>query len=102
MSDYTFKPKVNKKSEEIVKVKTMINMVDEMENVRDDGSSPKYAKQEKEEDKLKKFELLYLEALKRKQKQAIISNMNIDEECTFKPKLISKKTPRPKDLNKSV
>ena len=46
MSDYTFKPKVNKKSEEIVKVKTMIDEVEEMENVRDDGSSPKYAKQE--------------------------------------------------------
>jgi|688.fasta_scaffold330122_2 hypothetical protein len=44
MSDYTFKPKVNKKSEEICKIKTLIDEFDEMENVRDDGSSPKHKK----------------------------------------------------------
>lgn len=39
MSDYTFKPKVNKKSAQIVKIKTLIDDFDEMENVRDEGCS---------------------------------------------------------------
>lgn len=58
-----------------------------MENVRDSSLS----KNEKEEDShIKKFELLYLEAMNRKRKQELVSNMLPDEECTFKPKLVSK------------
>jgi hypothetical protein len=85
----TFKPKILKKSDAIVKERSLL--VD-CENVRDSDASVT------EEERLRKFDYLYLEALKRRQKQEILSTLNLDDECTFKPKLISKATKKQRNL----
>jgi hypothetical protein len=86
---HPFKPSISKRSKEIIKERNFL-VEDQGENVRDTEWS-------KEDDNLKKFELLYLEGLKRLQKQEILSSMILDEQCTFQPKLITKRKPKKTD-----